>query len=290
MVNITLLGTGAMGSLMALRLLKAGYSVTVWNRTRAGAEKLSAAGAKVADTPREAVAQASLVISMVRDDQASHDVWLNNNTGALAGMPPQAIAIESSTLSVGWVRTLAAEMAARKLKFVEAPVSGSRPQASAGTLVWFAGGDQEVIATLEPVLLTMGSVVYHTGSHGSAALTKLATNSLMGVQVTALAEIIGILQHQGADVARILQAVSGTSAWSPLAGGISGLMIAKNYQPQFPAELIEKDFGYTLQLLSEGKTAPTLTGARSVFRQAIDSDMGADNMSGVVRLFEKKSI
>ncbi|MDO6406629.1 NAD(P)-dependent oxidoreductase [Pantoea phytobeneficialis] len=194
--------------------------MAVWNRTPAAVKELASAGAIIGKTPREAVASADVVLSMVRDDDVSHEVWLDAEHGALAGMQPHSIAIESSTLTPGWIKTLAAEMATHTRHFVEAPVSGSRPQAEAGTLVWFAGGEQDVIKKIQPVLLQMGSVVYHTGAHGSAALTKLATNALMGVQVTAIAEIIGILNQEGADVARVLNAVSGTSCWSPLAGGI----------------------------------------------------------------------
>ncbi|ERK16305.1 2-hydroxy-3-oxopropionate reductase [Pantoea sp. AS-PWVM4] len=285
MANITVIGLGAMGSRMASNLLKAGHVLTVWNRTPAAVKELASAGAIIGKTPREAVASADVVLSMVRDDDASHEVWLDAEHGALAGMQPHSIAIESSTLTPGWIKTLAAEMAAHTRHFVEAPVSGSRPQAEAGTLVWFAGGEQDVIKKIQPVLLQMGSVVYHTGAHGSAALTKLATNALMGVQVTAIAEIIGILNQEGADVARVLNAVSGTSCWSPLAGGISGLMMSENYTPQFPSELIEKDFGYILQSTASGQDAPTLNGARAVFQRAIDAGQGADNMSGVVRLF-----
>ena len=287
MVNITILGLGAMGSRMALKLLNAGHRVTVWNRTPAAAESLGTAGAIIAKTPREAVANAGVVLSMVRDDDASRDVWLDDDSGALAGMPADAIAVESSTLTPGWIKSLSGTMADHRQAFVEAPVSGSRPQAAAGTLIFFAAGEDDVIAKIRPLLMQMGSVIYHTGNHGSAALTKLATNALMGVQVTAIAEIIGLLSREGADISRVLNAVSGTSSWSALAGGISGMMLNENYHPQFPAELLEKDFGYILQSADHpGKQAPTLAAARAVFRRALEEGLGADNMSGVVRLFK----
>lgn len=286
MSNITLIGLGAMGSRMATHLLEAGHRMTVWNRTPGAAEALANAGAIVANTPREAVADADVILSMVRDDEASRFVWLDGEAGALAGMQPHAIAIESSTLTPGWIKKLSQAMSSREQAFIEAPVSGSRPQAASATLVWFAGGDEDTLRKVHPILMQMGSVVYHTGEHGSAALTKLATNALMGVQVTAIAEIIGILHKQGADVARVLQAVAGTSCWSPLAGGISSLMMNENYTPQFPAELIEKDFNYILQAANAQENhLPTLNGAREVLRRALEEGMGADNMSGVVRLF-----
>jgi len=273
---------------MAANLLKAGHKLTVWNRTQTAANELLKAGATTALTPREAVTEADVVLSMVRDDEASRHVWLDADTGALHGMKPGAIAIESSTLTPGWIKTLAFQMAEHKQPFVEAPVSGSRPQAASGTLIWFVGGNKEHIDSIQPVLLQMGSSIYHTGTHGTAALTKLATNALMGVQVTVIAEIIGILNHEGVDAARVFNAVSATSSWSPLAGGISGIMLSDNFAPQFPAELIEKDFSYILQLSNLNKQFSTLSGSRAVFRQAIEAGLGSDNMTGVVRLFRQE--
>lgn len=287
MQKIAFLGLGAMGSRMAENLITAGYPVTVWNRTPAAARPLVAMGARQASTPREAATGADIVITMVRDNDASREVWLNASSGAMAGLAPGAIAIESSTLTAGWIRQLAGEMARHGHRFLEAPVSGSRPQAQGATLVWFVGGKEHDQQAVAPVLSKMGSAIYYTGDHGSAALTKLATNTLMGVQVAALAEIIGLLTREGADVARVLAAVSGTSSWSPLAGGASASMLSQGFAPQFPAALIEKDFGYFLEGENQAQPAPVLKAARSVFRQAMDNGIGEDNMTGVVRLFTR---
>lgn len=274
-----------MGSRMAINLLKAGYEVTVWNRTPEAAQAVLAEGAHWASTPRQAAQHSDVVISMVRDDAVSRIVWLDSETGALSGMGPQAIAIESSTLTPAWIKTLAAEMASKGTAFLEAPVSGSRPQAAAATLVYFVGGDEAVLACVRDIISTMGAAIYHTGNHGSAALTKLATNTLMGVQVTALAEIIGLLEHEGADIARTLNAVSGTACWSPFASGASASMVNQAFAPQFPASLIEKDFSYFLKSAPTPNAAPTLQAARDVFRRGMENGIGEENMTGVVRLF-----
>jgi 3-hydroxyisobutyrate dehydrogenase len=189
--HIAVLGLGAMGSRMAANLLKAGHKVTVWNRTPSAAAALVAAGAKQAQTPREAVADASFVIAMVRDDEASRTIWLAPATGALAGMGRNTIAIESSTLSPAWVRELGEGAAADGVALVEAPVSGSRPQAEAGQLVYLVGGEEAALQRAEPVLKALSSTIHHVGPLGSGALVKLSTNALLGVQVTVLAEMIG---------------------------------------------------------------------------------------------------
>lgn len=286
MPNVTVLGLGAMGSRMAANLLKHGHAVTVWNRSPGPATALVTAGAKWATSPRAAAEGADFVIAMVRDDDASRYVWLSPETGAFAGLGSTATAIESSTLTAHWIRTLGDEAAQRGLTFLEAPVAGSRPQAEAARLVYFVGGDEAAARRAEPVLKAMGSTINHVGPLGSGALVKLTTNALMGVQVTALAEIIGLLKSAGADPVASLKAMASTPAWSPAANHLTGTMLAGQFAPQFPVELIEKDLGYVLRELGSPAEAPTIAAARAVFQRAIGRGLGGDNMTAVARLFE----
>lgn len=286
MNSIAFLGLGAMGSRMAAHLIKAGHHLTVWNRTPQAAETLLKSGARWAATPYEAAQDAEFVISMVRDDAVSRSVWCDVESGAFAAMPAGAVAIESSTLSVAWSRQLGETAKARGVCLLEAPVSGSRPAADAGQLVYLVGGDAAVLAKAEHVLKAMGTVIHHVGPIGSGALTKLATNSLLGVQVTALAEIIGLLKRGGTDVGKAVQAMAATAAWAPVANAIAGSMLRGDFQPQFPVELIEKDFGYALAVARSDELAPTLAAARKVFAQGIAHGLGGDNMTAVARLFD----
>jgi 3-hydroxyisobutyrate dehydrogenase len=285
MAKISVLGLGAMGSRMAANLIKAGYQVTVWNRNPSAVQALVAAGALAAPTPKEAARDADFVIAMVRDNEASRQVWLDSDTGALAGMSSHAIAIESSTLTAQWIRELAARLDERAVSLLDAPVVGSTPQAEAAQLIYFVGGDAGTLARSEDVLKAMGSSIHHVGPTGSGTAAKLATNTLLGIQVTVLAELIGMLKRSGADVGRVLEAVAATPAWSAVAGRVSGLMLAGNFAPQFPVDLIEKDFGYTLQTAGSDSAAPTIAAARGVFREAIKRGFGEENMTAVAKLF-----
>src|ERR1700761_8450315 len=284
MSNISVLGLGAMGSRMASNLLKAGHSVTAWNRTPEAADGLVALGARQAATPKAAATTADFVISMVRDNEASREVWLSDD-GALAGMKKGAIAIESSTLTPNWTRELGGRMAQGNVAFLEAPASGSRPQSEAAKLIYFVGGDEAVLKEAEPILKTMGESIHFIGPLGSGALVKLATNALMGVQVTTIAELIGLLRTQGADVARAIKAISGTAAWSPAANNLSGSMLAGKFEPQFPVELIEKDFGYVIEAAGSPAVVPTISAARGVFQRAKDNGLGNKNMTSVILEF-----
>jgi 3-hydroxyisobutyrate dehydrogenase len=276
-----------MGSRMATNLLKSGHEVTVWNRSSQAVQALVAAGASSAKTPKEAAHGADFVIAMVRDNDASRQVWLQPETGALEGMSNGAIAIESSTLTADWIQQLAARLGERSISLIEAPVIGSTPQAEAGQLTYLIGGDSNTFARAEPVLKSMGSSFHQIGALGSGATAKLVANTMLAVQVSVLAELIGVLQRSGADAARVLGAVAATPVWSGAAARVSALMLSGNFAPQFPIELIEKDLGYMLQMAGGDSAAPTVAGARGVFHTAIERGLARENMTGVVKLFTK---
>lgn len=285
MKNIAFLGLGAMGVRMAANILKAGHQVTVWNRTPSKADELVINGAKLAQTPREAAQDADFVIAMVRDDHASKEVWLDSDTGAFSSMKKGAIAIDSSTLSVNWVKELNQHASERNIPFIEAPVSGTRPQADSGQLIYLVGGTQEAYENSKALLETMGSVINYTGEVGNGALAKLCTNTLLGMQVATLAELISTLQRQqGADVEKIISALSSTAPWSASANAISTMMLNQMFAPMFPVELIEKDFSYTLD--ATGYTTPVIEAVRDVFRKGIDNGIGDENMTAVIKLYQ----
>src|SRR3954464_7487000 len=152
--SIALLGLGTMGRGMAANLLKAGFPVTVWNRTRSKAEALASSGATVADNPAHAARDAAFVIAMLADDAASRDAWLGKN-GALPSMSAGSIAIECSTLSPDWIHELNEAVTHRGLRMAEAPVTGSRMQAEAGQLNFLVGSEEKTLAAIKPVLQCM---------------------------------------------------------------------------------------------------------------------------------------
>ncbi len=282
MANVTVLGLGAMGSRMAIRLLNAGHRVTVWNRSPERAEPLVVRGALIAASPGEGVEDAEFAIAMLRDDDGSREVWLGQS-GALDGLPSGAVAIESSTLTVGWVRELSERCEAHGARFLDAPVAGSRPQAEAGQLIYLVGGEAATFARAEPLLKAMGGVVHHVGASGSGAALKLALNTLSGIQVAAVAELLPMLRRTGVDAERAVDILGQTPVMSPAAKGAAAGMLARAFAAQFPVELVEKDFGY---LLAAAGDAPLSRATRAVFAQAIDRGFGDDNLTGVVRLYE----
>lgn len=247
--KVAVLGLGIMGSGMARQLLAAGFDVAVWNRTANKAQPLAEAGARIAAHPAEAAQDAAYVISMVADDDVSRAVWAGAD-GALAVMREGAIAIESSTLTGDWAGELARLAQEQGIRFLEAPVTGSRDQAAQGTLRFLVGGDETAVEMARPVFDAMGSALVHLGPVGSAATVKLANNFLCGVQAASLAEAISLFEKQGIDVEQAVGILTDGAPASPLLKAVSRRMLDRAYDPHFLVPLMAKDLGYAAQTLA----------------------------------------
>ncbi len=284
MSTVAVLGAGAMGSRVAISLLKAGHRVTVWNRTLHRTHDLKSQGVEIAGSPRSAVADADYVISMVRDDDASQNVWLDESIGAIEGLKSDAVAIESSTLSIKWVKELAACCVEKKIAFLDAPVLGSRPQAEAKTLIHLVGGEKGAVDRSRPVLQVIGGAIHHVGPAGAGTTAKLAANALFGIQVAALAELGGLVRNCGIDLNTVFAALGETPVFSAAAKGAAASMLAGAFAPMFPVELVEKDFGYAAQA-AETRAMPITAATRAVFQRAMQDGLGNDHLTGVFKLY-----
>ena len=232
-----------MGGGMAANLLKAGFPLTVYNRTAAKAQALVDGGARLAATPADAARGASIVISMLADDQASREVWLGRD-GALAAAAPGTILIESSTVSPAWIAELAGQAAQRGLEFLDAPVTGSRVQAAAGQLSFLVGGSERALATVTPVLQAMSKEILHLGPVGSGAKLKLINNFLCGVQIASLAEGLAWIERSGLDREKALAFLKTGAGGSPVIGAVSARMVSQIYGVNFLLRLMAKDLRY----------------------------------------------
>src|SRR5476649_805914 len=173
--RIAFLGLGIMGGGMARNLLTKGFPLTVFNRNPEKSKPFTAEGAGVASSPREAAADANIIISMVADDIASRSLWLGED-GALAAAKAGTICIESSTVTVDWVRELAAAVQKRNCELLDAPVTGSKIHAANGELNFLVGGNPATIEKVRPVFSAMGKTILPMGPTGSGALIKLINN------------------------------------------------------------------------------------------------------------------
>ena len=276
-----------MGSGMARRLLVNGFPLTVFNRNAEKSKPFAAEGAHVAGSPREAVAQAGVIISMVADDNASRGLWLGEN-GALAAVKPGTLCIECSTVTVGWAKELAAAATVRGCEFLDAPVTGSKMHAVNGELNFLAGGSASTLEQARPVLAAMGKTITLIGPSGSGALLKLINNFICGVQVAALAEAMAMIERSGLDRAKVLDVLTNGAPGSPIVKTVSARMAAPDFTPNFPLRLMAKDLGYAIQ---EGGqlSVELLTAAVALkeFQRAIDTGCGDKDIAAVVEPFRK---
>lgn len=285
--KVAILGLGIMGAGMAHQLLKAGYDVTVWNRTPARAAPLVEAGAHQADSPADAATGASVVIAMVADNDASRAAWVGPQ-GALAAMQPGAVAIDCSTLDPDWIEALSAEMKEAGIHFVEAPVTGSKVQAESGTLRFFIGSDEKSLALARPVLDVLGSGVIHLGPAGSGAVMKLANNYMAGVQVASFAEALALVEAKGLDPRQVADVLRSGAPGSPMVGLMAERMLERKYDPNFFIPLMAKDLDYAHALLdSVGISSALATAARARFLGADAAGLGDKDISAVVETLRK---
>lgn len=286
--RIAFLGLGIMGSGMSRRLLGAGFPVTVYNRNAAKAEPIVAAGARLAGSPREAAEGADVIISMVADDPASRAMWLGPE-GALAGARAGAVCIDSSTVSVSWIRELAQEAKAAGCEFLDAPVTGSKVQVNAGELNFLVGGEAAVIDRVRPVLAPMSKSVIHLGPTGSGAFVKLINNFVCGVQIAAIAEALAFVERTPLDRAKTLEVLMGGSPGSPIVKAVGPRMAASDFTPNFLLRLMAKDLAYASAEAKElGLELSTAATALAAFEAAKTAGLGEKDMSSVVEVIRAR--
>ncbi|GGJ55546.1 NAD(P)-dependent oxidoreductase [Deinococcus roseus] len=284
--RVAVLGLGQMGQRMALNLLRSGFDLTVYNRTPESAQTLVQAGAKFAATPAEAVQNAEVVISMVRDDVASRFLWLDPDQGALSNLPEGAVAVECSTLTPAWTRELAGHFQTRQSHFLDAPVVGSTPQAASGQLVFLVGGAATDLERVQEVLQAMGSTLHHVGEIGQGMHMKLAVNAFFAGQVALLAELLMFLQPH-IPPQQALEVLGNLPVISPALKVNGQLMLERKFAPMFPVQLVVKDLQCLLDTAQAGEVqVPTSSKVLEVFSAAQNQGWGEEHLAAVVKLFE----
>jgi 3-hydroxyisobutyrate dehydrogenase-like beta-hydroxyacid dehydrogenase len=280
------IGLGAMGSRIARRLLDAGYPLAVYNRTLEKAQPLADAGAQVCDSPSRLAQQSDVVLTMLSDDAAVEAVIFGTD-GVLAGIAPGATILELSSIYPATSRKIAAAASKQGVAFLDAPVSGSTPQAEAGSLVMYVGGDAEVFERHRPIFEVISNASFRMGPHGAGATMKLVVNGLLGLEMQALAEAFTLGERAGLDRAALIEVLAqapvltaGQKAKLPNARG-------QTYPTQFALRLMWKDFGNVLRLAGEQQVPiPATAAAYQVFtieqRKGIEEDFSA-----VIRTMEE---
>jgi 3-hydroxyisobutyrate dehydrogenase-like beta-hydroxyacid dehydrogenase len=288
---VGLIGLGLMGRPMGMNLLKAGYSLTIWNRTAARAEELVAAGAKLAKSPQEAAAASDFLLTMVSDPPALEEVlWGSDgkNNGALQGLKRDSIYVDSSTISPALARKIAAACAERGGRFLDAPVTGGDWGAKKGELVFMVGGDAETLKEAEPILGVLGKKWFYLGPHGAGQTIKLAMNLILALQVDALAEALALVTRAGIQGEKLVEVLQSSMARSGVLDIKAPNLLKGEYVPSFPLRLMHKDLGLALDLANQlGVALPATAAARETYNYVKGAAQEDLDYSAVMKFWKK---
>ena len=264
MPHVAFIGLGRMGHGMAGRYLDCGFTLAVWNRSRAKADDLIARGARWAATPADAARDADAVVTMVADDAASRAVWTGKD-GITETARKGALAIECSTVSHRHAIALAQQLAARGLHYIDCPVTGLPDAAAAGKLTLLVGAEANDLEAARPFLAPLGATIRHFGPVGAGTVFKLINNLMGAVQIASLAEGLRIAEQAGLDMTLVQQSLASGAVASPQVVRHSARMVARDFAgASFTAALRHKDASYALAL------AENLGLDLSIARAALD--------------------
>ena len=263
--TIGFIGLGLMGRPMSLNLVKAGYSVTVWNRSAARADEVVAAGAKLAKTPEEVAAASDFLISIVSDPPALEEILWGAH-GAMSALKRSSIYMDSSTISPTLARKIAAACSDRGARFLDAPVTGGDWGAKKGELVFMIGGDADTLKAAEPVIGVMGKKWFHLGPNGAGQTIKLAMNMILALQVEALAEALALVTRAGLQGEKLVEVLQSSMGRSGLLDVKAPNLLKGEYAPSFSLRLMHKDLGLALDLANQlGVALPATAAARETY-------------------------
>jgi len=249
--TVGLIGLGLMGGPMGMNLLKAGFPLIVWNRTKSKADAHIAGGAKLAADPRGLAEKADVLITIVSDPPALEEVLFAPGTGALAAMRRGATLIDSSTVSPDLARRVAADCAERGVDFLDAPVTGGTWGAKSGELVFMVGGKEETLERVKPVLEAMGKKFPLLGPNGAGQTVKLGMNLLLALEVDAFAECLALVTGAGVAAEKLMEVFQASMARSGVLDVKAPLMVKGEFPASFPLRLMHKDVRLALELACE---------------------------------------
>jgi 3-hydroxyisobutyrate dehydrogenase len=287
-VQLGLVGVGAMGSRIARRLLRHGYSVTVYDLNRAQAEALIVDGATVSRNLAALAGTANVILSCLTDDAAVQSAYLADD-GILAHAAPGTVILEMSTIRPETSRELAREGMQRGMHVLDVAISGSTPVMEQGMVTLLGGGESHVFAAVEPLFKAIAKQYFHLGAAGSGTAAKLVVNTLLGVGMQAIAEACALGEKEGLDREQLLTVLSKTAVVAPAHVGKLLRAVHNDYGPQFPLRLMNKDFRLILEIASNLNLAlPATQAAFQVNSEALA--LGPDkDFSIVIREMESRA-
>ncbi len=283
--RVGFIGLGIMGRAMAGNIQKAGYALTVFNRTSQRCEPFAQAGAKVSPTPAALAAECDVIVSCVSDTPDVLDVILDKETGVIAGVKQGAIVIDCSTVAPTAAQQCSEALLAKGAGFLDAPVSGGDIGAQAGTLSIMVGGEKADFDRALPIFQTMGKTITHCGPSGAGYTVKLCNQILGATHLLAAAEAVSLAESAGVDAQAMLQAVSSGAAGSWMLTNLAPKMVTGDYAPGFFVDYQLKDLRLAHEAAHRLNTPlPTAALAETMFRAASSQGFGKEGTQAISKI------
>jgi len=281
------IGLGIMGRGMASNLLKAGFDLTVWNRTASRMDELAAQGAKTAASPADLASRCDIIFTCVSDTPDVQAVILGEN-GVLQGVKAGSLVIDHSTISPQATREIAAALADKGAAMLDAPVSGGSEGAAKGTLSIMVGGDADQLERALPYLQTMGKTITLVGEHGAGQMVKLVNQILVVINQLAVSEALLFAQAGGLDLSHTLDAVKGGAAGSWMLANRGPQMIERDWRPGFTIDLQQKDLRLVMEAADQLGTPVIGTSlVFNLYRTLQAQGLGGDGNHALVKALEQ---
>jgi 3-hydroxyisobutyrate dehydrogenase-like beta-hydroxyacid dehydrogenase len=289
--RVAVLGTGRMGAAMAGSLRRARFAVTLWNRTRSTSEAVAREiGARVAETPAEAVGDSDVVLSSLADDGVVRAVY-SGDLGAAAALRGGSVVAEMSTIAPGTVREIRPAVESRGAALLDAPVSGSVAFAQKGELTIMVGGDREALDRVRPVLEALSVKIFHVGTLGAGATMKLAVNTLVHGLNVALCEALVLAEKAGVERTMAYDVFASGAGGAPFVHYKRAAFARPDETPvAFSLDLVAKDLDLILSLAHEvGVRMDQASANRSVVGRAVEAGLAEKDLSAVAVLLRDRA-
>lgn len=248
--RVGVIGLGLMGAPMAANFIKAGFPVTVWNRTAEKSQKLAKIGATVAASPAELAGQVEILLTIVSDPPALEEV-LWGKQGALGGLKSGSVLIDSSTVSPALARRVGKACEEKSVGFLDAPVTGGTWGAEKGELVFMVGGEKDVFERVRPALEAVGKRFFLLGPNGAGQTIKLAMNLILALQVQALAEGLELVTRAGVEGEKLIEVLQSSMGRAAVLDVKAPVILKRDFTPSFPLRLMHKDIRLAMELAKE---------------------------------------
>jgi 3-hydroxyisobutyrate dehydrogenase-like beta-hydroxyacid dehydrogenase len=286
--RVGFIGLGIMGSRMAANLARAGFDLTVWNRTRATADEWAARhGAAVAASPQALASNSDVVISMVVDGDQVESVLLGEEG---AGQGPGVLCVDMSTIGPAAARRVAKRLGDRGVSFMDAPVTGSSPKAEDGTLTIMAGGDAADFERARPLFEAMGELVLHVGPVGHGQLVKVINNAVAAANAAVVAEALIAGARAGADLDALVQVMHAGSGASAMLDLKQEPMRTHDYATLFKLEHMLKDLRLCLEEAEAAGVEMELVGdTAAILAEATERGLGQQDFAALLEVVEEHS-